>query len=100
MGDAAFASGPGGGLGCGSEFNSEERRLTRAASAAGWGALNAEGEVGRRRRCPRAPPALGNAASAMLGRVLPDATDLLFCAQELSRQRCGILSLAVAAQGT
>lgn len=52
------------------------------------------------RCCPRACPALGNAASDLLSRVLPDATDLLFSAQELSRQRCGIFSPAVAARGT
>lgn len=50
--------------------------------------------------CLRASPALGDAASDLLSPVLPDATDLLFSAQELSRQRCGIFSLAVAARRT
>lgn len=45
-------------------------------------------------------PALGNAASDLLSHCLLDATNLLFSALELSRQRGGIFSPAVAVHGT
>ena len=75
-------------LGCRSSFNNAEQLLFCAASAAGWGAFNVEG--GGLQSLPACFPALGNAASDSLGRCLPDATDLLFSAQELSRQRRGV----------
>lgn len=43
---------------------------------------------------------VGNAASDVPGHILQDATKLLFSAQQLSRQSCGILSPIAAVRGT